>query len=202
MSDQRPANAREKLVRAGIERFRRHGYVATTVDDICAEAGVTKGAFFHHFASKEALAEACLRQWDCQGAAMEEAAPFQTIDDPLEKVLGCMDFYIGVFENPRLLKSCLAGTTVQEVAETHPTLRQAAHTCFAHAEQRFKALLDAACRGQHNRPDTASLARLWMATIQGSLILCKATQDESVIADNLRHVKEYIRALLTGRPSR
>jgi TetR/AcrR family transcriptional repressor of nem operon len=202
MSKPRATGAREQLLAAGIDLFRRLGYVATTVDEICARAGVTKGAFFHHFDSKEALAEACLQRWDCQAAAMEEAAPFQAIDEPLEKVIGYMDFYIGLFEDPGLLKSCLAGTTVQEVSETHATLRQAAQACFVHAERRFKALLDDACRSRRGRLDTASLATLWMAAIQGSLVLYKASRDESVLGGNLRHVKEYIRTQLAGGPAR
>ena len=113
--------------------------------------------------------------------------------------LACMDFYIGLFSNARLLKSCLVGTTVQEVSQTHRALRDAAHECFVGAEQRFKALLDAACGKRKRRPDTASLAQLWMATIQGSLILAKASQDESVIPRNLEHVKEYIEMQIGGR---
>src|SRR5262245_11054331 len=202
MSKTRGTGAREELLQAGIELFRRHGYVASTVDGICAQAGVTKGAFFHHFESKERLAEACLERWDCQAVALEQAAPFQAIDEPLEKVLGYMDFYIGLFEDPRVFKSCLAGTTAQEVAEPHDTLRLAAGSCFAPAERRFQALLDDACRSRRRRLDTASLASLWMAAIQGSLVLYKASRDESVLGSNLRHVKEYIRTRLAGQPAR
>jgi hypothetical protein len=101
-----------------------------------------------------------------------------------------------------MLKSCLAGTTVQEVFETHPVLRDAANACFASGGARFKAMLDAACKrgdGRGRRKlDTVSLAALWMAAMQGSLILYKASQDDAVITDSLRHVREYIRALLTG----
>lgn len=202
MAETRKTDTRDKLIRAGTELFRRNGYVATTVDEICQHADVTKGAFFHHFESKEALAEACLVQWDCQASAMEAAAPFQAIDDPLKKLLGSMDFYIGQFENPKLLKSCLAGTTVQDVSETHPTLRKAADACFVNAESRFAALLDAAGRSRGKRLDSASLARLWMATLQGALILSKASRDESVISSSLKHVKEYIRSLLRDGSSR
>jgi TetR/AcrR family transcriptional repressor of nem operon len=202
MSQTRATDAREKLLKAGTELFRRCGYVATTVDEICARAGVTKGAFFHHFASKEALAETCLRQWNCQGAAMDEAAPFQALDDPLEKVLGCMDYYYSLFTNPKILKSCLAGTTVQEIAETHPALREAAQACFVNLENRFKALLDEACRSERKSLDTASLATFWLAAVQGSLLLAKASRDESVIRDSLGHVKEYIKTLFAGRSGR
>jgi TetR/AcrR family transcriptional regulator, transcriptional repressor for nem operon len=202
MAKAQNVETREKLLRAGTNLFRRKGYVATTVDDICQQAGVTKGAFFHYFESKEALAEACLMQWDDQATAMEAAASFQAIADPVEKLLGFMDFYIGLFENPKLYKSCLAGTTVQEISETHPALRKAADLCFVHAEARFQALLDAACKRKRQPLDTASLARLWMATIQGSLILSKASQDESVIPGSLKHVKEYIRSLFPKGSSR
>lgn len=199
MSETRAAGAKEKLIGAAVELFRRNGFVATTVDEICAQAGVTKGAFFHYFESKEALAETCLKAWDGRAGEMEQAAPFQAIKDPLKRLLACMDFYIQFFANPKLLKSCLAGTIVQEVSESSPALRDAAGLCFANAEQRFRALLDEACRAERTRLDTRSLAQLWMATLQGSLILCKASQDESVLSRNLQQVREYIRLLFAGR---
>lgn len=189
-------SGREKIVAAAIDQFRRNGFVATTVDEICAAAGVTKGAFFHHFESKEALAQACLQAWDCQMSGMVAGAPSQSLTDPVAKLLGCLDFFIGVFENPRVTKSCLAGTTVQEVSETHPTLRDAAQACFASAEQQLADLVAAACRAQRRKLDAAGLAKLWIATMQGSLILYKASRDETVIGNNLRQVREYVRMLL------
>lgn len=192
----RSTTAREDLLAAGIELFRRNGYVATTVDDICAQAEVTKGAFFHHFASKEALAEACLQQWDAAAAARDQSAPYHAIDDPIEKLLACLDFYIAMFGNPRLLKSCLAGTVVQEISESNSVLRDAAQQCFIHAEQQFAALLKEAARARRKKLDALALAQLWMATLQGSLILCKASQDDRVIARNLRQIREHVCLLL------
>jgi TetR/AcrR family transcriptional repressor of nem operon len=189
-------SAHDKIIAAAIDLFRRNGFVATTVDEICAAAGVTKGAFFHHFESKEALAETCLAAWNCQMQGLVSGAPFQALTDPAEKLLGCLDFLICVFENPRVMKSCLAGTTVQEVSETHPTLRDAAQTCFASAEQQLADLLAAACRAKRRKLDAAGLAKLWMATVQGSLVLYKASRDETVIGNNLRQVREYVRMLL------
>jgi len=191
-------NAREKLLVAGTDLFRRHGFVATSVDQICTEAGVTKGAFFHHFDTKEALAEACLAAWDERFKAMFAAAPFQSLDDPLEKMLVALEFFAGLFDDPKMLKSCLAGTTVQEVAETHPVLRDAAQKCFASGERHFQSLLDDACRARDLKLDTASLAQLWMATMQGSFLLCKASGEPSIVSTNLRHFKRYIESLFAG----
>ncbi len=54
------AATRTKLLEAARDVIRGQGYAATTVDDICKAAGVTKGGFFHHFASMDALAKAAL----------------------------------------------------------------------------------------------------------------------------------------------
>jgi TetR/AcrR family transcriptional repressor of nem operon len=189
-------NARDTLIGVGIDLMRRTGYVATTVDEICSASGVTKGAFFHHFPSKEALAQECLRKWQDQMATLHLSAAYQAIDDPVEKVLASIDFMAEVFRRPDVQKSCLAGTTVQEISETHPVLREAAQTCFVQGEAYFKSLLDAACRSRRLTLDTASLARHWMATIQGSLLLWKASRDAEVISDNLMHLKSYLAGLL------
>src|SRR5579885_1615140 len=51
-------DARTRLLDAAMQVIRAQGYSATTVDDICRAARLTKGAFFHHFESKEDLAVA------------------------------------------------------------------------------------------------------------------------------------------------
>jgi TetR/AcrR family transcriptional repressor of nem operon len=195
MPKQNTENAREKLLSAGTELFRRQGYLGTTVDEICHSAGVTKGAFFHHFETKEMLAETCLGEWERRVVAMHESAPFQSIRKPREKLFACIDFFIGVFSNPDMFKSCLAGTTVQEISETHPVLRDAAQTCFVSGARLFQKLLDEAGRDAGVELDAASLAELWMATLQGSILLAKASRDEAVISGNLRHFKQYVESL-------
>jgi TetR/AcrR family transcriptional repressor of nem operon len=191
-------NSRELLVNAGVDLFRRHGYAATTVDQICAAAGVTKGAFFHHFDSKEALAEATLDRWKSYMAAAYERAPFQTIADPRARLSACMDFFIQMMSDPQQVRSCLAGTIVQEISESHDRLREAAQACFLCGESHFAALVEVACRDGPNarEVDSASLAQLWMATIQGSLLLAKASGDAAVIARNMQHAKRYIESAL------
>ena len=202
MRQQRATATREKLVRAATELIRRKGYTATTIDDICEQSAVTKGAFFHHFKTKEDLVEASLVAWDCQAASMVAAAPFQAIKDARKKALGYMDFYTGLFDNPKVLKSCLAGTTAQEVSDTNPALRKAANACFQNAQERFQSLLDDACKGSRKRVDTAALAALWSATLQGSFILSKASQDGAIVHRNLEQLRRYIASLLPGNENR
>lgn len=55
MTQQRGEETRSHILDIAGELFAKHGYDATSVADICARAGVTKGAFYHHFASKQSV---------------------------------------------------------------------------------------------------------------------------------------------------
>lgn len=69
---QRSEETRTKIMDAAIKLFSNRGYNAASVDDICAEAGISKGAFYHHFKSKQELFLALLDGW------------LQTIDRAIE----------------------------------------------------------------------------------------------------------------------
>jgi TetR/AcrR family transcriptional repressor of nem operon len=174
----------------------RNGYVATTVHEICTAAGLTKGAFFHHFESKEALAQVCLQAWPKRLGELHRSAAYQSLDDPVARLFGAIDLMMELFQRPEVHKSCLAGTTVQEVSETNPALREAAQACFTKGQAFFQSLLDDACRSRGITLDTASLAQHWMGTMQGSLLLWKASRDNVVIQHNFTHLKKYFAGLL------
>ena len=60
---QRSEETRGRITEAAIKLFSERGFSAASVDDICAEAGVSKGAFYHHFPSKQAIFIALLEGW-------------------------------------------------------------------------------------------------------------------------------------------
>src|SRR5690348_11019770 len=70
-------SARDKLLQAAVHVVRQKGYAATSVDDLCKAAGVTKGAFFHHFASKEDLGVAAAQYWNDFTTEFFKSAPYQ-----------------------------------------------------------------------------------------------------------------------------
>jgi AcrR family transcriptional regulator len=63
MPQQRSEETRAHILDAAVRRFAIAGYNAASVDEICAEAGVSKGAFYHHFPSKQAIFLALLEGW-------------------------------------------------------------------------------------------------------------------------------------------
>jgi TetR/AcrR family transcriptional regulator, transcriptional repressor for nem operon len=66
-----PAITRKAILKAAGEGFSLHGYVATGISEIAERSGVTRGALFHHFADKQGLALAWIREeW---APALEDA---------------------------------------------------------------------------------------------------------------------------------
>jgi AcrR family transcriptional regulator len=113
--------AKEKLLNASLALIREKGFSAMTVDDLCLRAGVTKGAFFHYFKSKEALGVAAAEHWSTVTGALFEQAPYHRHKEPLERVLAYIDFRRALLRGDIPEFTCVVGTMVQEVYDLHVT---------------------------------------------------------------------------------
>jgi AcrR family transcriptional regulator len=67
------AETRAKLLAAGRKAFGEQGYAEASMDDFTAEAGLTRGALYHHFGDKKGLFEAVVSQIDAEMAARLDA---------------------------------------------------------------------------------------------------------------------------------
>ncbi|MEZ5800436.1 MAG: TetR/AcrR family transcriptional regulator [Nitratireductor sp.] len=157
-------SAREKLLDAALIVIRQKGYSATSVDDLCRAAGVTKGAFFHHFASKEALGAAAADHWSQVTSGMFASAPYHQHDDALTRLLAYIDFRRMLIAGEVCAFTCVAGTMVQETYDQHPAIREACRaSIFGHA-QNLEADIEAALQ-EHGVSGIS--ARDWPCTHAG-----------------------------------
>ena len=193
--------ARARLIAAARDLVRRQGFAATSVDDLCAAAGVTKGAFFHHFASKEALGVALVRDWTESTGAMFAAHPYNAAPDPLDRVFAYIDLRRSLLDMPLPEFTCVAGTTVQETYLTAPAIREAAADSLASGADHVRAHLEQALSA-HPLPGVSadSLARFFQVAVQGGIILAKAAGDAAPAREALDHLERYLRRLF-DRPA-
>ena len=194
------APARQKLLGAAITLIRRNGYSATSVDDLCKAAGVTKGAFFHHFASKERLAVAAAEHFTAVAAEWFQQAPFLKLADPVDRILGYVDFRRDRLSHDLSQSSCLLGTLVQEAYESSEAIREA---CFA-GIQRQAGGIETDCalaiEAHGLALDARALALHTQAVLQGAFIIAKAAGSMEPAEQSLVHLKRYL-AMLFGRPA-
>ncbi|MBP6361937.1 MAG: TetR/AcrR family transcriptional regulator [Novosphingobium sp.] len=197
------ASARERLLEAGVKLIRLQGYSATSVDELCREAGVTKGGFFHHFASKEALGVALAEYWSSSTGTFFAAAPFHHNPDPVARVLSYIDLRIALLSGPAESFSCVAGTMVQEAFRTSTPIRAACEASIAGNAAALEADLAAAIAQTGAAGVTAAgLARHVQAVIQGAFVLAKAHggDDQAEIArEHLHHLRHYFELLFRAK---
>jgi len=191
------ATARQKLLEAALSVIRTKGYAATTVDELCAEAGVAKGSFFHHFKSKEAVAVAAADYWSETTRALFAAAPYHRHADPLDRVLGYIDFRKALLTGDVPEFTCLVGTMVQEVYETNPEIRDACDASISGHAAMVETDIAEAMRFHGIRADwtAQSLALQTQAVLQGAFILAKAKGGAAIAAASIDHLRRYIELL-------
>ena len=195
---QEAPNSKTRLLDAAIDLVRTKGYAATAVDDICHRAGVTKGSFFHHFKSKDDLALAAVAHWEAKTASLFAAAPYHQAQDPLDRLLGYLDFRAAILTGEPAEYTCLLGALVQETYATHPEIRAACERALSAHISELTRDVEAAKRLY--APTAAwsaeSVAAFIQAVLQGSFIFAKAEQSPEVIRQNLEHLRRTLRVLL------
>jgi TetR/AcrR family transcriptional repressor of nem operon len=202
MKDQTPHQSKTKLLSAALSVIRAKGYAATTVDDLCHAAGVTKGSFFHHFKSKDELAMSAAAYFGETTEGFFTSAPYHNLKDPLERLLGYLDFRAEGLRGDLPDYTCLFGTLVQETYATHPDIRTA---CDLGMSRHIEILTrDVEAAKQLYAPDApwsaASVGYFIQSVLQGAFIFAKAKQSPEVARESLAHLRRYL-ATIFNQPN-
>jgi TetR/AcrR family transcriptional repressor of nem operon len=191
--------SKTKFLNAAMHVIRVKGYTATRIEDVCAEAGLTKGSFFHHFKSKEDLALAAAEHWEEVTSSLFRSAPYRQLTDPLDRVLAYVDFRKEILRGELADFTCLMGTMVQEVYDTNPDIREACNRSISSHAATVEADIAEAMRkyGIEAEWTAQSLALYTQATLQGAFILAKAKSGSEIAVDCIDHLHRYIEMLFS-----
>lgn len=191
-------SARDRILNEAEKLILVRGFNGTSVDMVCSAAGVTKGAFFHHFESKEALASEILRKYWLETVTALSSSRYVKTKDPLKKLIGITFFFEELFEVPKRPNACLIGNITQEVALTNPIVRATCEQIFIEWTNSLTYLIDEIVehRAEQPRTETRGLAELIISSVEGAFILVKATNDIKSSKRTLAHLRSYLRLIL------
>jgi TetR/AcrR family transcriptional regulator, transcriptional repressor for nem operon len=190
-------DSKMRILDAAVEVIRAKGYPAMRIEDVCAAAGLTKGSFFHHFATKEDLAVSAAEYWGEVTTQAFASAPYRAIADPLERLLAYVDFRKALMQGELSQYTCLAGTMVQDVYQTHPAIRDACDRTISEHAVTVEADIAEAIHKYGVKGDWSakSLALYTQAVIQGAFILAKAKQGPEAAVACVDHLRRYLEML-------
>jgi TetR/AcrR family transcriptional repressor of nem operon len=197
MSRETQHESKTKLLNAAVQVIRAKGYAATTADDICHKAGVTKGSFFHHFKTKDELALTAIAQWNATTGGFFASAPYQQSKDPLDRLLGYVEFRGAILKGELPDYTCLLGTLVQETYDTHPEIRAACEHGMASHVAELTRDIEAAKKLYAPRAkwSAESVGYFIQSVLQGAFIFAKAKQGPSTAHESLEHLRRYLKML-------
>lgn len=188
--------SKERILEAARDAILSRGYAAMTVDGVCKSAGITKGGFFHHYESKDALGEAALAKFWEEALQRQDRAPFNNASDPIKYLDGYLEYAIEAYQDPELQKGCMLAIFTMELAQTNAQLFIAASNHFASWRSSLLQMFQRAGDYSGKTLNAEAWSDLYISTLEGALLLAKSTNDPSVIKRSLTLLRYLLMSIL------
>lgn len=195
---------RQRILDAAEALVLDRGFAGTTVDDILDAAEATKGAFFHHFETKDALAAALMDRYaalDLENLDRTMARAEQLSTDPLQQLLLFVGLYRELFldlEAP--YPGCLMASYTYEAGLFDESVRATIADNVRTWHDRLRAKLDEVARTHPQRVavDLDSLADAMVVVVEGAFVVSRMRDDPGTTAAQLDHLRTYLELLFGG----
>ena len=193
-----PEATRERLVAAAFEEIHRHGYQGAGLDTILANAGVTKGALYHHFTDKADLAHAVIDEVIRGLTLTRWTGPLATYSgDPISGIQMVLKVVADEFCDDRLVDKvelgCPLNNLAQEMSPLDERFRRRVAVVFETWIESFAQALE---RGSVRRDvDARKIATFVVASVEGSFGLAKNAKSAPLLRENLEVLTEFLESL-------
>jgi len=188
---------KRKLIDATVGLILAQGYNATTVDQICQVAGVTKGSFFYYFANKEEIGLAAMDAWSAAWEGILLAAELEKVADPLDRLARLFDVMEEAYLTPEIPSGCVVGTVAQELGACNRSLGGPSEIHLdVWAQGVIRLLTDAkAAHPPKVDFDPVGVADFMLGMVQGTLLVTKVRQNRRIVPNNVGHLRAYVLGL-------
>lgn len=192
---------KERILAIMEESVLQKGFGATSIEEVIAEAGITKSGFFYHFPNKNALGKALLERYmERDDVLLDDVfnRGRELTEDPLQGFLVGLKLLAETMADlPQENPGCLVATYCYQESLFDRDIRELNCRIVLHWRARFRALLDAIEEQYPSRRDVDldELADMVSATIEGGMVLGRATGDRSILPAQIRLLRSFIQLL-------
>lgn len=196
---------RERLLDITETSVLRKGFGATSIEEVIAEAGITKSGFLYHFSTKNALARALLVRYMAREDSLLDdvfARGRELTEDPLQGFLVGLKLLAEIMEDlPQAHPGCLVATYCYQESLFDRDVRELNRRIVLGWRVRFRTLLDEIYEHYEPRDDVDpdALADMVSTVIEGGLVLGRATGERAVLPNQLMLLRSYIKLLFESR---
>lgn len=200
------APTRERILDAAERLVIEQGYSATSLDHVIGASGTSKGAFFHHFDSKRALADALVERYVAADVAVLEtalAAATAAADDAAGRAVAFLAHFEALGEQMLAEQSgCLYASVLVERQLVADGISGGIAGAVRAWREGYAALLRDALP-EDSEVDADALADHVFVTFEGTFLLARTTQDPTSMRAQLRVLRQLVERLLDrAQPSR
>ncbi|AOV17157.1 hypothetical protein BJI67_08865 [Acidihalobacter aeolianus] len=194
-----PENTRQRLLAAAHREIYERGFQAASLERILADTGLSKGALYHHFDTKQALGIAVVEEVIAARVRREWIDPLMRAERPLEALAGLLEQKLlnAAPENVRL--GCDLNNLIQEMSPCDEVFRNALHTVLQEWTDALTQTLRRARALGQIRPevDCKQTALFIIASMEGCAGLSKNLQDIEAYRGCMRTLGDYLQQLGT-----
>ncbi len=190
-----PERTRERLLQAASREVYRLGFQSASLDAILATAGVTKGALYYHFDSKEALGYAVVEEIIAADVHGKWVRPLQSVTDPIDALIGAVRRISVRLKDVR--GGCQLNNLAQEMSPLDAGFRKRLAIIFdAWRGAVASVLREGQARGRVRRDvEPADAAGLLIAMVEGYGSLAKNAQDPKVMKAGIKNIVDWLNSL-------
>ncbi len=190
-----PGRTRERLLGAAFAEIYRSGFQGSDLASILQHAGVTKGALYHHFASKEDLGYHVIEDVIGQVTREKWLEPLAQATNPLDTLIRIVQ---STATDPAAVNGgCPLNNLAQEMSPLDDGFRQRLAAQF----QAWQAAIAAALKAGQKQGlvqatvDPRETATFLVATYEGYISLAKNAQDPKVLQSGKKQLVRYLESL-------
>ncbi len=192
-----PEGTRDRLLKAAFREVYRSGFQSAGLDTILTAAGVTKGALYHHFDSKEALGYAIVEEIIAPDLRAKWLRPLLGCKDPIDALIGIVQHESVKPED--VCGGCPLNNLAQEMSPLDEGFRKRLAMVFHEWRHGVAAALREGQTHRRVRGDVepAEAAGFLVATLEGYVSLAKNAQDAKVMKAGIRNIVAWLQSLRT-----